>query len=121
VSGGAGSFGFGDGGSVGGGLPVVRNFIPTLGGTIAPFDRISFDVVAVNGISSLTVCVHYPESGRTEIAYAEGVFAPDYAARSGCVSAGYLTFTLARAGGWPSSPTVRALGADRLGNTIEVE
>lgn len=105
--------------------PVVDNFDPPGGSTIAKTQALSFTVSdqdydpeeTVSAFSLIMVLVYYPSSGAYEVAFDRDAFAPLYAASSvEEVSISDRSFTLRRSGGWPASPTVRVRVVDKGGN-----
>lgn len=97
--------------------PVVDNYDPLPGTTIAATDTISFDVTDDSGsFCSVMITASFPD-GSWEVVHTGDAFAPRYAAGSSrTVIANGFRYTCRRAGGWPASPTIVSFPVDAAGN-----
>ena len=98
--------------------PVIGNLSPTPGTLLQLTDPVSFDVTDNSGqFRRVMVAVFFPSTGITELVHDGDGFLGFFAASSSRVLiAGGFRFTVLRAGGWLSSPTVRVFPIDRSGN-----
>lgn len=119
-----GSLESGGGGGGGPNPPVVSNFSPSGGTPITATTPLDFDVTAVNGLVACVIIVNYAQSNTSEVAFDRDGFTGNYAPQGNFAGSSRTTivngfhFTLRRRGGWYSAPTIKAEGADALGNPI---
>lgn len=97
--------------------PVVSNFSPVPGTTLAKTAAVGFDVTDETGLfSRIMVTVRFPATGVEELVHDGDSFAPFYTKSSRVPIAGGLRYSVTRVGGWPSSPTFRVFPLDAAGN-----
>lgn len=95
-------------------LPTVGSQSPAPSTSIPPGQIVTFLVSGVSGPFAVTL--QYP-SGRTEVLWDGASFAPSFSngSTAGAVAAGKQSFSVARTGGWPESPTFLVPAGGRLG------
>jgi hypothetical protein len=98
--------------------PTISNYSPAEGSVITAKTPLGFDVTgSVNGLANVALGVRFTGSIVVELAYDGSQFQTLYAGASTVTSiSGGLRFSLLRAGGWPSTPTVLVIAVDAAGN-----
>lgn len=96
--------------------PVVT-FTLADGTEIGRNTAVPIDVTDETGLAAVVVMVLYPATGDYEVAHDGTAFAPRFVSKSTrtSITDGYR-FSLVRAGGWPSPPTVKVLPLDTSAN-----
>jgi hypothetical protein len=100
--------------------PVVTNFSPVAGTEIASTDSIQFEVTDTSGsFARILVAVWFKETGVQELVHDGDAFTGLYTAVSSrvIITNGYR-YTVAKSGGWGSSPTIRVFPIDAAGNEV---
>lgn len=93
--------------------PVVANFSPAPGSTIARVTAVEFDVTDETGLALLDIKVLYSDTGEKEVAFDEDGFSARFSGKSTKTAiTGGWHFKLVRAGGWPSPPTIKVRPID---------
>jgi hypothetical protein len=98
--------------------PVISNFSPPVGTTIDTLQPVSFNVTDTGGaFRRIIVTAVYPRTGIEEVVHDGATFVGRYlTASQRSIIANGFSFSVMRAGGWPSSPTIRVFAFDIAGN-----
>ena len=116
--------GGGGGGGGGGPGPVVTNFFPPKDTPIFPYTPLTFDVLTGSTIAAMVIYVDYGSTDAVEVVFGVNGFTGNYQPQGAFLGSekqtisGGFHFILRRRGGWFSSPTIRAEGADTNGNIV---
>lgn len=102
--------------------PVVQGVVPTVGTTLVPEDRVSFQVVDDDtDLALVFITADFDDGGRScnEVVYNGTHFGARYSNVSTVTNiANGKEFALRRVGGWPAAVTVRVLAYDAFLRTV---
>lgn len=98
--------------------PQVGNFDPAVGTEILSSQSISFDVTDDSGaFARIFVAALFAATGQQELIHDGDAFVGFYSPNSSRVPiANGYRYTVTRAGGWESTPTIRVFPIDSSGN-----
>lgn len=96
--------------------PIIANFDPISGSTIARTSYVEVDVTDPGGaLAAVLIWVEYPGLGVTELAYDGASSVAPYTTVPTPIVDGF-TYQVSRAGGWKHSPRLRVGAVDTGGN-----
>lgn len=101
--------------------PIIGNFVPTIGTSIARTDPIQFDVTDETALASVYITARY-EDGTAECVWDHDSFQARFLAGSSrvAITDGYR-FVIRRAGGWLSTPIIINIVAVDGGGNVTTE